>query len=128
MADVLYLRLRDRRVRAAAAVSTMTVSLFYLLAQMAAAGGLVNLLLGVRSGGVQDLTIVVVGLLMIFYVLVGGMRGTTWVQIVKAVILTLGAAVTTLWVSGEDRLRSVRIAQPRGGGQPGRRGGARAWA
>ncbi len=98
MADVLYLRLRDRRVRAAAAVATMTVSLFYLLAQMAAAGGLVNLLLGVRSGGVQDLTIAVVGLLMIFYVLVGGMRGTTWVQIVKAVILTLGAAVTTLWV------------------------------
>jgi len=98
MADVLHLRLRDRRVRAAAAVSTLTVSLFYLLAQMAAAGGLVNLLLGVRSGGGQDITIAVVGLLMIFYVLVGGMRGTTWVQIVKAMILTLGAAVTTFWV------------------------------
>jgi cation/acetate symporter len=98
MADVLYLRLRDRRVRGAAAVATLTVSLFYLLAQMAAAGGLVNLLLGVRSGGGQDITIAVVGLLMIFYVLVGGMRGTTWVQIVKALILTAGAAVTTVWV------------------------------
>ncbi len=97
-ADMLYFRLRARPVRAAAALSTLTVSLFYLLAQMAAAGGLVNLLLGVTSTRGQDLTIAVVGLLMIFYVLVGGMKGTTWVQIVKATILTAGAAVTTGWV------------------------------
>lgn len=98
MADVLHLRLRAKRVRAAAALSTLTVSLFYLLAQMAAAGALVNLLLGVKSTLGQDITIIVVGLLMIFYVLVGGMRGTTWVQIVKATILLLGAAVMTAWV------------------------------
>ncbi len=97
-ADVLDLRLRAVPVRAAAAVATVTVSLFYLLAQMAGAGALVSLLLGVRSSAGQDLTVVVVGLLMIFYVLVGGMKGTTWVQIVKAVILTAGAMVTTLWV------------------------------
>jgi cation/acetate symporter len=97
-ADVLHFRLRARPVRAASAISTMTVSLFYLLAQMAGAGALVNLLLGVRSTAGQDLTIAVVGLLMIFYVLVGGMKGTTWVQIVKAMILTAGAAVTTCWV------------------------------
>jgi cation/acetate symporter len=97
-ADVLDLRLRAVPVRAAAAVSTLTVSLFYLLAQMAGAGGLVSLLLGVTSTQGQDLIVAVVGLLMVFYVLVGGMKGTTWVQIVKAVILTAGAAVTTFWV------------------------------
>ncbi|MGO9082647.1 MAG: cation acetate symporter [Streptosporangiaceae bacterium] len=97
-ADVLDFRLRARPVRAAAAVSTLTVSLFYLLAQMAGAGVLVSLLLGVSSGSGQDLTIVAVGLLMIFYVLVGGMKGTTWVQIVKAVILAATAAVITCWV------------------------------
>jgi cation/acetate symporter len=97
-ADVLDLRLRATPVRAAAAVATVTVSLFYLLAQMAGAGALVSLLLGVHSELGQDLTVVIVGLLMIFYVLVGGMKGTTWVQIVKAVILTAGAVVTTIWV------------------------------
>ncbi len=98
MADVLDLRLRAVPVRAAAAVSTLTVSLFYLLAQMAGAGALVSLLLGVNSTRGQDLTVAAVGLLMIFYVLVGGMKGTTWVQIVKAILLTAGAAVTTAWV------------------------------
>ena len=97
-ADVLDLRLRAVPVRAAAAVSTVTVSLLYLLAQMAGAGALVSLLLGVRTSAGQDITVAVVGLLMIFYVLVGGMKGTTWVQIVKAVILAACAAVTTLWV------------------------------
>ena len=97
-ADVLDLRLRAVPVRAASALSTLTVSLFYLLAQMAGAGGLVSLLLGVTSQQGQDLVVGVVGLLMVVYVLVGGMKGTTWVQIVKAVILTAGAAVTTFWV------------------------------
>jgi cation/acetate symporter len=97
-ADVLDLRLRAVPVRAAAAVATLTVSLFYLLAQMAGAGALVSLLLGVSSPAGQDVTVVVVGLLMIFYVLVGGMRGTTWVQIIKAVILAAGAATMTFWV------------------------------
>jgi len=98
MADVLDLRLKAAPVRAAAAASTLTVSLFYLLAQMAGAGALVSLLLGVNSSAGQDLVVAVVGILMIFYVLVGGMKGTTWVQIVKATILAAGAAVTTLWV------------------------------
>jgi cation/acetate symporter len=97
-ADVLDLRLKAVPIRAAAAVSTLTVSLFYLLAQMAGAGALVSLLLGVTSPVGQDVTVVVVGLLMIFYVLVGGMRGTTWVQIIKAVILATGAATMTFWV------------------------------
>jgi cation/acetate symporter len=98
MADVLDLRLKAPAVRAAAALSTLTVSLFYLLAQMAGAGALVSLLLGVTGSAAQDLVVAVVGILMIFYVLVGGMKGTTWVQIVKATILAAGTVVTTIWV------------------------------
>jgi cation/acetate symporter len=77
------------------------VSLFYLLAQMVGAGGLVNLLLGVKGSAGQNLTIMAVGVLMLVYVLVGGMKGTTWVQIVKAVLLLIGAGLMTLWVLGK---------------------------
>ena len=101
MGDVLAFRMRQRPVRAAAATSTLAVSFFYLLAQMAGAGGLVALLLGrhvPRPG--QALVIAVVGVIMIAYVLIGGMRGTTWVQIIKAVLLIVGAAVMTIWVLG----------------------------
>jgi cation/acetate symporter len=100
LADVLTYRLRRGPVRTAAAVSTLVVSLFYLLAQMAGAGALVNLLLGVSGGWGQNLAILVVGLLMTFYVLVGGMKGTTWVQIVKAVLLVVAALLLTFWVLG----------------------------
>lgn len=95
MADVLSFRLRQRPVRLAAATSTLTVSLFYLLAQMAGAGGLVALLLNIHSRVGQSIVIGVVGVLMIVYVLVGGMKGTTWVQIIKAVLLITGAALMT---------------------------------
>jgi cation/acetate symporter len=98
MADVLAFRMRQRPVRTAAAISTLAVSFFYLLAQMAGAGGLVSLLMGINSGIGQSITIAVVGILMIVYVLVGGMKGTTWVQIIKAVLLISGAALMTFWV------------------------------
>jgi cation/acetate symporter len=98
MGDVLAFRMRQRPVRAAAAISTLVVSIFYLLAQMAGAGGLVALLLGITSSVGQALVIAVVGVIMIVYVLVGGMKGTTWVQIIKAVLLLVGAAVMTVWV------------------------------
>ncbi len=98
MADVLSFRLRQGPVRTAAAISTLAVSFFYLLAQMAGAGGLVNLLLGVSGAAAQNITIAVVGMLMLVYVLVGGMKGTTWVQMIKAVLLISGAAVMTVWV------------------------------
>jgi cation/acetate symporter len=93
MADVLSFRLNQRPVRMAAALSTLTVSLFYLLAQMAGAGGLVALLLDVRSQVGQSTVVAVVGALMIAYVLIGGMKGTTYVQMVKAVLLVTGAAI-----------------------------------
>ncbi|MFC5185655.1 solute symporter family protein [Actinomadura harenae] len=98
MADVLAFRMRQRPVRAAAGISTIVVSIFYLLAQMVGAGALVNLLLGTHGEAAKIWTIVVVGALMIFYVVVGGMKGTTWVQIVKAVLLMIGAVVMTVWV------------------------------
>jgi cation/acetate symporter len=100
MADVLAFRMRQGPVRTAAAISTLAVSLFYLLAQMAGAGGLVTLLLGVTGEAAQALVVVLVGALMIVYVLVGGMRGTTYVQIIKASLLIAGALVMTVWVLG----------------------------
>ena len=98
MADVLSFRLKQKPVRLAAAISTMTVSLFYLLAQMAGAGGLVALLLDIQGRAAQSLVIAIVGVLMIVYVLIGGMTGTTWVQIIKAVLLIAGAGVMTILV------------------------------
>jgi len=100
MADVLAFRMREGPVRTAAAISTLAVSLFYLLAQMAGAGGLVTLLLGITGEAAQALVVVLVGALMIVYVLVGGMRGTTYVQIIKASLLIAGALVMTVWVLG----------------------------
>jgi cation/acetate symporter len=98
MGDVLAFRMRQRPVRAAAGVSTVVVSIFYLLAQMVGAGALVSLLLGFSDQAAKNLTIVLVGILMIFYVTVGGMKGTTWVQIIKAVLLMTGATLLTVLV------------------------------
>jgi cation/acetate symporter len=98
MADQLAFRMKQKPVRMAAASSTVVVSIFYLLAQMVGAGTLVALLLDVNSQGVKNLTIFGVGILMIFYVTVGGMKGTTWVQIVKAVLLMIGSALIVFLV------------------------------
>ena len=98
MADQLAYRMKQKPVRMAAATSTVVVSIFYLLAQMVGAGALVALLLGVTSEGIKNLTIFFVGALMIFYVTVGGMKGTTWVQIVKAVLLMAGSALIVVLV------------------------------
>ncbi len=101
MADQLAFRMRQRPVRTAASISTVVVSIFYLLAQMVGAGTLVALLLGVDSQAVQNITIIGVGALMIFYVVVGGMKGTTYVQITKAVLLMLGSALIVVLVLAE---------------------------
>ncbi|MGI8457126.1 MAG: solute symporter family protein, partial [Propionibacteriaceae bacterium] len=98
MADQLAYRMRQVPVRSAAATSTIVVSIFYLLAQMVGAGSLVGLLLGVSSPLLKDLVIVGVGILMIIYVTLGGMKGTTWVQIIKAVLLMVGTLLITILV------------------------------
>ena len=107
MADVLAFRMRQAPVRTAGAVSTVVVSIFYLLAQMVGAGALVALLLGIKPGQeflgmdantARIATIVMIGALMIIYVTVGGMKGTTYVQIVKAFMLMIGALIMTILV------------------------------
>ncbi len=98
MADVLSFRMENKPVRLAAAISTLVISFFYLLAQMAGAGGLVSLLLGLEGELAQNIVIVIVGALMVGYVLIGGMKGTTWVQMIKAVLLIVGAGIMTVWV------------------------------
>ncbi|MYS08882.1 cation/acetate symporter ActP [Streptomyces sp. SID6041] len=98
MGDVLAYRMRQRPVRTAAGTSTIVVSIFYLLAQMAGAGVLVSLLLGITSDGGKIGIVALVGVLMIVYVTIGGMKGTTWVQMVKAVLLIAGTLLITFLI------------------------------
>jgi cation/acetate symporter len=95
MADVLAYRLNPRPVRAMASLSTLTVSTFYMIAQMVGAGALVALLLPVVS---YNAAVVMVGILMIVYVVFGGMLATTWVQIIKAILLMSGTILLSILV------------------------------
>jgi cation/acetate symporter len=96
MADVLAYRLKARPVRAMASLSTLTVSTFYMIAQMVGAGALVKLLL---AGHVSyNLAVIGVGILMIVYVVFGGMLATTWVQIIKAILLMAGTLLLSILV------------------------------
>ncbi|MGI5351516.1 solute symporter family protein [Streptomyces sp. CA-250714] len=98
MGDVLAYRMRQRPVRTAAGVSTIVVSIFYLLAQMVGAGALVALLLGITGEVGKNLIVVFVGVIMILYVTIGGMKGTTWVQMIKACLLIGGTVIITVLV------------------------------
>jgi cation/acetate symporter len=95
MADVLAFRLRARPVRAMASLSTLTVSTIYMIAQMVGAGALVKLLM---PGVGFNTAVIGVGILMIVYVVFGGMLATTWVQIVKAVLLMCGTVFLSVLV------------------------------
>lgn len=95
MADVLAYRLRPRPVRAMAALSTITVSTFYMLAQMVGAGSLVHVLI---PGMTYNVAVCCVGVLMIVYVVFGGMIATTWVQIIKALLLMSGSVLLSVLV------------------------------
>ena len=96
MADVLSFRLRQKPVGVAAAFGTLFVSLFYLIAQMAGAGSLVSVLLDLHSYTAQAICVGIVGVIMIIYVLVGGMKGTTYVQMIKAVLLIAGVLIMSI--------------------------------
>jgi cation/acetate symporter len=98
LADVVAARMSERPVRIAAGTSSVTVSVLYLVAQMVGAGSLVALLLGRTSGAEQAWAVIGVGALMVIYVSLGGMRATTWIQIVKAVLLLSGTIVLTVLV------------------------------
>jgi cation/acetate symporter len=92
--DVLAVRFRQTPIRVAAAIGTLATVILYLIAQMVGAGGLIQLMFGLS----YEQAIVVVGAVMIAYVLFGGMIATTWVQIVKAVLLLTGASLLALLV------------------------------
>lgn len=87
LSDVVSFRLEEKPVRTLAAISSLVVVAFYLIAQMVGAGQLIKLLFGLN----YNIAVVIVGLLMMAYVIFGGMLATTWVQIIKAVLLLSGA-------------------------------------
>lgn len=97
MADLLAYRLKQRPVRAMASLSTLTVSTFYMIAQMVGAGGIIKVLIGVDFVP----AVIGVGALMLVYVVFGGMLATTWVQIIKAMLLMAGAFVLSWMVLGQ---------------------------
>ena len=94
LGDILSFRTDPKPVRAIAAISTVAVSTFYLTAQMVGAGKLMALLVGVS----YKQSIIGVGILMVGYVVFGGMTATTWVQIIKAGLLMSGAALLSVLV------------------------------
>src|SRR5918997_5125364 len=97
IADVLSFRLNEKPARAAAALGTLSVAGFYLIAQMVGAGVLIQALVGIDFW----LSVVITGAFMLVYVVAGGMLATSWVQIIKAVLLMTAAVVLSLFVLNE---------------------------
>jgi len=91
-ADITSYRLDQRQVRTVAAIGSLTVVVFYLIAQMVGAGQLIKLLFGMEYW----MAVVIVGVLMVVYVTFGGMIATTWVQIIKACLLLGGGTLVML--------------------------------
>lgn len=105
-ADVVAFRLKQRPVRIASSVGSLSTIIFYLIAQMVGAGALINILFGLP----YELAVIIVGIVMISYVLFGGMLATTWVQIIKAVLLLGGATflvILTLSYFGMNPLNLI---------------------
>ena len=105
MGDILCSRGNAKMVRAAAAISTVVVSIFYLLAQMVGAGKLMQLLLDIP----YRVSVVGVGTLLIVYVVFGGMKATTWVQIIKAALLLSAAVVISFLVFMKSGMNPLRF-------------------
>ncbi len=93
-ADVASYRLKQKEIRTLSASGSLVVVAFYLIAQMVGAGKLIQLLFGLD----YHVAVILVGILMVLYVLFGGMLATTWVQIIKAVLLLSGASFMALMV------------------------------
>jgi cation/acetate symporter len=116
IADVLSFRMKQRPARAAAALGTLAVAGFYLIAQMVGAGVLINALVGIGF----ELAVIITGAFMIIYIVAGGMLATSWVQIIKAVLLMTATTVLTLFVLGNlgwnpiDLFREARAQSPEG--------------
>ncbi len=97
IADVLSFRLNERPARTAAALGTLAVVAFYLIAQMVGAGILIQALVGIDF----SLAVLLTGIFMLTYVVFGGMLATTWVQIIKAILLMSATIVLSLFVLGK---------------------------
>ena len=104
-ADVVAARLKQTPVRIAAAIGTLATVTLYLIAQMVGAGGLIRLMFGIS----YESAVIIVGAVMIAYVLFGGMIATTWVQIVKAVLLLTGAFLLAVLVLAKFGMNPVRL-------------------
>jgi cation/acetate symporter len=115
-ADVLTHKLQERPIRILAGASTIVIVSFYLVAQMVGAGELISLLFGIGYGP----AVIMVGLLMIVFSTLGGMRAATWVQIIKAVLMICGSAMivvlalTRFGFSVSDLLRTAAANHPNG--------------
>ncbi len=103
--DVVAYRLQQLPVRLAAVLGTLAVISLYLIAQMVGAGNLIRLMFGVS----YETAVVIVGVVMIAYVLFGGMIATTWVQIVKAALLMVGAALPCILVLAQFHYSPVAL-------------------
>ncbi len=105
IADVLSFRLNERPARLAAAIGTLAVAGFYLIAQMVGAGALLQPLVGISF----ETAVIATGVFMLTYVVFGGMLATTWVQIVKAVLLMSATIVLSLFVLGEVGFNPIEL-------------------
>src|ERR687888_73869 len=105
IADVLAFRLRERPARTAAALGTLAVVAFYLIAQMVGAGVLIQALVGINF----TLAVILTGAFMLCYVIFGGMVATTWVQIIKAVLLMCGIAVMSIFVLAKVGFNPIEL-------------------
>ncbi|HBG07803.1 MAG: cation acetate symporter [Geobacteraceae bacterium GWC2_58_44] len=103
LGDILSFRSSPKIVRAVAALSTVTVSIFYLIAQMVGAGKLMQMLLNIP----YRVSVIGVGALMVAYVVFGGMKATTWVQIIKASLLMGATTVLCFLVALKSGLNPV---------------------
>ena len=104
-ADVASYRLQQTPIRTFAASGTLVVVAFYLIAQMVGAGQLIKLLFGLRL----LVAVIIVGVLMMVYVMFGGMMATTWVQIIKAVLLLVGATFMAFMVLAHSASASTAL-------------------
>jgi len=94
MADMIAARFNASKVRGVAAMNSIAISIFYMIAQLVGAGALIELLLGIP----YTTSVIIVGILMTVYVVFGGMTATSWVQIIKAILLMAGTAVISFMV------------------------------
>ena len=105
IADVLAFRLKQKPARSAAALGTLAVVAFYLIAQMVGAGVLIEALVGIDF----SLAVIITGAFMVIYIIAGGMLATSWVQIIKAFMLMAAAAVMTVWVITKTSANPVQL-------------------